>query len=99
MGTGFRVALFNLHCKEKFEVMDLGCQKTRWQAQERGASGWGRRRRAAETGDKEGAEGEDSLGAGDAERVKGLFRYLQGPGSIICVHIHAAFWDGESGKD
>lgn len=46
--------------------------------------GWGW---AAGIGDKEGAESEGSLGAGDAEWAEGLPRHLRGPGSIICVHV------------
>lgn len=46
--------------------MDLCCQMIGWQAQEICTSGRGREW-AAGIGDKEGAEGEGSLGAGDEE--------------------------------
>lgn len=70
--------------------MDLCCQVIGWQAQEICISGRGREW-AAGIGDKEGAEDEGSLGAGDDEWAEGLPRHLRGPGSIIFVHmcVHA----------
>lgn len=41
-------------------------------------------------GDKEGAEGEGSLGADDAEWAEGLLGHLQGPLPVICVHVRAS---------